>query len=124
MLIKLTILLGNLNIKMIIRKNIFNNFKWLNEQHKYFIISADYDGLICASTDPEVFDQDLEISKAVSLTKSTSCRILAESGTSLVKRRDAKPTAKLLWAAAANGYHQGAAGGGLHDMVRRQELTF
>ncbi|MCH2694457.1 MAG: hypothetical protein MK025_07040 [Acidobacteriia bacterium] len=82
------------------------------------------DGLICASTDPEVFDQDLEISKAVSLTKSTSCRILAESGTSLVKRRDAKPTAKLLWAAAANGYHQGAAGFGLHDMVRSQELTF
>ena len=34
---------------MLIRKNIFNNFKWLNEQHKYFIISADYDGLICAS---------------------------------------------------------------------------
>ena len=33
------------------------------------------DGLICASTDPEVFDQDLEISKAVSLTKSTSCPV-------------------------------------------------
>jgi len=34
---------------MIIRKNIFNNFKWLNEKNKSFIISADYDGLICAS---------------------------------------------------------------------------
>jgi len=34
---------------MIIRKNIFNNFKWLKEANKSFIISADYDGLICAS---------------------------------------------------------------------------
>ena len=34
---------------MLIRKNIFNNFKWLKEKDKSFIISADYDGLICAS---------------------------------------------------------------------------
>jgi len=34
---------------MIIRKNIFKNFKWLKERDKCFIISADYDGLICAS---------------------------------------------------------------------------
>ena len=34
---------------MIIRKNIFNNFKWLKEKNKSFIISTDYDGLICAA---------------------------------------------------------------------------
>lgn len=34
---------------MLIRKNIFKNFKWLNDQKRPFIISADYDGLICAA---------------------------------------------------------------------------
>ena len=34
---------------MIIRKNIFNNFKWLKEKNKSFIISTNYDGLICAA---------------------------------------------------------------------------
>lgn len=82
------------------------------------------DGLICASTDPEVFDQDIDISKVVSLTRGTSCRILVECGTTLKKRRDDKPTARLLWAAAANAYHQGAAGFGINDMVRSQQLAF
>ena len=31
------------------RKNIFKDYKWLKEKNKFFIISADYDGLICAS---------------------------------------------------------------------------
>jgi len=31
------------------RKNIFKKYKWLKEKKRYFIISADYDGLICAS---------------------------------------------------------------------------
>ena len=31
------------------RKNIFKRYKWLNEKKRHFIISADYDGLICAS---------------------------------------------------------------------------
>jgi len=33
----------------IIRKKIFNNFKWLKSTNKNFIISADYDGLICSA---------------------------------------------------------------------------
>ena len=82
------------------------------------------DGLICTSTDPESFDQDIEISKVVSLARETSCRILVECGTTLAKRRDAKPTARLLWAAAANAYHQGATGFGINDMVRSQQLAF
>ena len=82
------------------------------------------DGLICASSDPEVFDQDIEISKVVSLARGTSCRILVECGTTLGKRRDDKPTARLLWGAAANAYHQGAAGFGINDMVRSQRLAF
>ena len=31
------------------RKNIFKRYKWLKEKKLHFIISADYDGLICAS---------------------------------------------------------------------------
>ena len=31
------------------RKNIFKKYKWLNEKKRPFIISSDYDGLICAS---------------------------------------------------------------------------
>tara|TARA_B100000700_G_scaffold284142_1_gene337120 strand:+ start:71 stop:979 length:909 start_codon:yes stop_codon:yes gene_type:complete len=31
------------------RKNILKRYKWLNEKKRYFIISADYDGAICAS---------------------------------------------------------------------------
>ena len=34
---------------MIIRKNIFKKFNWLNNQQRPFIISADYDGLICSA---------------------------------------------------------------------------
>ena len=35
---------------MNINKNIiFEKFSWLKEKNKYFVISADYDGLICAS---------------------------------------------------------------------------
>tara|TARA_B100000700_G_C14909562_1_gene791506 strand:- start:108 stop:1055 length:948 start_codon:yes stop_codon:yes gene_type:complete len=33
----------------LLRKNIISDFPWLKEKNKYFIISADYDGLICAS---------------------------------------------------------------------------
>ena len=31
------------------RNTIFKNFSWLKNKNKFFIISADYDGLICAS---------------------------------------------------------------------------
>ena len=31
------------------RKNIFKKYKWLKEKKRPFIISSDYDGLICAS---------------------------------------------------------------------------
>lgn len=33
----------------IMRKNIFKRYKWLKEKKLHFIISADYDGAICAS---------------------------------------------------------------------------
>ena len=33
----------------ICRKNIFKRYKWLNEKKRFFIISSDYDGAICAS---------------------------------------------------------------------------
>ena len=31
------------------RNNIFNKFKWLKDKNRPFIISADYDGLVCAA---------------------------------------------------------------------------
>jgi len=31
------------------RNNIFKKFKWLKDKNRYFIISADYDGLICSA---------------------------------------------------------------------------
>ena len=31
------------------KKKIISEFPWINEKNKFFIISADYDGLICAS---------------------------------------------------------------------------
>ena len=34
---------------MLIRKNIFKKFEWLNDKKRPFIISADYDGLICSA---------------------------------------------------------------------------
>ena len=34
---------------MISRNDIFKKFKWLKDKHRYFIISANYDGLICAA---------------------------------------------------------------------------
>ena len=34
---------------MISRDIIFNKFKWLKDKHRYFIISSNYDGLICAA---------------------------------------------------------------------------
>ena len=82
------------------------------------------DGLICTSNDPEVLDQDLDLSEAVSLCRGTPCRILVGCGPSLGKIREKKATPKMLWAAAANAYMQGAIGFGLNDMIRSQELSY
>lgn len=82
------------------------------------------DGLICTANDPEVLDQDLDLSEAVSLCRGTPCRILVGCGPSLGKIRAKKATTKMLWAAAANAYQQQAAGFGLNDMIRSQELSF
>ena len=38
-----------MDIMQINRKNIFKKYKWLKEKKRPFIISSDYDGLICAS---------------------------------------------------------------------------
>tara|TARA_Y100000590_G_scaffold467690_1_gene647482 strand:- start:1774 stop:2679 length:906 start_codon:yes stop_codon:yes gene_type:complete len=41
------------------RKNIFKKYKWLNDKKRPFIISSDYDGLICASFLHHFFKWDL-----------------------------------------------------------------
>ena len=33
----------------LLRKNIISDYPWLKEENNYFMISADYDGIICAS---------------------------------------------------------------------------
>lgn len=82
------------------------------------------DGLICTSNDPEVFDQDLDLSAVISLTRGKSCRVLVGCGTSLHRKLESKATSTMIWGAAANAYHQGAVGFGLNDMVRSQGLKF
>ena len=81
------------------------------------------DGLICSPSDPEVFEQDLDLSTVVALARGSSCRILAGCGTSIQSRVENKATPSMFWAAAANAYHQGAEGFGINDMVRSQELN-
>ena len=82
------------------------------------------DGLICTSNDPEILDQDLDLSAVVSLTRDNSCRVLVGCGTTLQRKLKPKATAKMIWGAAANAYHQGAVGFGLNDMIRSQGLLF
>ena len=89
-----------------------------------WVSQGSVDGLICTSNDPEVLDQDLDLSRAVSLTRGSQCRLLVDCGTSLHKKVAQKATAEMIWAAAANAYHQGAVGFGINDMVRSQELSF
>ena len=90
--------------------------KWIREEL--------VDGLICGASDPEVMDQHLDVSKAVQLTRGKSCRVLVECGTTLNKQLEKKPTSKMIWAAAANAYHQGADGFGIKDMIRCQGMHF
>lgn len=82
------------------------------------------DGLICSPSDPELFDQDLDLAPVVGLARDSGCRILVECGTSIQRRRESRVTPSMLWGAAANAYHQGANGFGINDMVRSQEISY
>lgn len=72
------------------------------------------DGLIC-STAGEVMDQDLNLSRAVELTRRTECRVLAAFSNALGRQFQQYATPPMIWAAAANAYDQGADGFGLGD---------
>ncbi len=93
----------------------FDVARWISEQL--------VDGLICASNESEVLDQDLDLSEVVALARGSACRVLVDCGTTLQKRVENKATPAMIWAAAANAYHQGAVGFGLNEMVRSQELS-
>lgn len=93
----------------------FDVARWISEQL--------VDGLICASNESEVLDQDLDLSEVVALSDGSSCRVLVDCGTTLQKRIGNKATPEMIWAAAANALHQGAVGLGLNEMVRSQELS-
>ena len=82
------------------------------------------DVLICTSNDPEALDQDLSLSMAVSLARGTPCRVLATTGSTLGRKLNSKPNEKMIWAAAANAYQQGADGFGLNEFPRTQEMAF
>ena len=88
-----------------------------------WIKDGSIDGLLCASSDPEVFDQDLDLTRAVELSEGTPCDVIVDCGMHFAKRRANKPTPELLFGAAANAYDQGAVGFGLNDMVRSQSLS-
>ena len=79
--------------------------RWVREQ----IV----DGLICTSATPGLCDQDLDLRPVVELTSGTPCRVLAACGRALGREQASKATTPMIWAAAANAYHQGADGFGL-----------
>jgi hypothetical protein len=72
------------------------------------------DGLICTTTSGMV-DQDLDLSRAVALTRRTECRVLAGFSDTLGRQLQQYATPPMIWAAAANAYDQGADGFGLID---------
>ena len=79
------------------------------------------DGLVCMSPYKKetaknallMFDQDLDLSAAVRLTRETGCRVLAGVTTYLGRQLESTATAPMVWAAAALAYDKGADGFGL-----------
>lgn len=75
------------------------------------------DGLICVASHSgnEHVNQDLDLKRVVELTRGSRCRVLACFNTTLRGPRHHYATAPMIWAAAANAYHQGADGFGIGD---------
>ena len=79
------------------------------------------DGLVCMSPYKKetprnallMFDQDLDLSAAVRLTRGTGCRVLAGITSSLGRQLESTATGPMVWAAAALAYDKGADGFGL-----------
>ncbi len=69
------------------------------------------DGLICLPglMEPPM-DQSLDISEAIKLTQGTQCKAIFGFGDLLGTQLERAATQSMFWAAAANGYHQGADG--------------
>lgn len=73
------------------------------------------DGLICLPVDGEGYTETgSPVSAAVELVRGKPCRIFAGFNNWLDRREPYAP-AEMVWAAAANGYYQGADGFGLCD---------
>jgi hypothetical protein len=73
------------------------------------------DGLVCVTSAPEIHDQDLNLARAVELTRGTGCRVIASCSNDLGRTPRQYATAAMVWAAAANAYFQGAEGFGPGD---------
>jgi hypothetical protein len=71
------------------------------------------DVLVCTGDDRERHQQDLDIARAVELTRATGCRVLVEINSELGRQIEARAPRGMIWAAAANAYDQGADGVGL-----------
>ncbi len=79
------------------------------------------DGLVCLSPYKKetprnrllMFDQDLDLSAAVALTRGTGCRVLAGITSYLGRQLESTAPAPMVWAAAALAYDKGADGFGL-----------
>ena len=73
------------------------------------------DGLLCASTLPEKMDHDLDVSRAVTVTRGTFCRVIASYSSRIERQLHKKATQPMIWAAASSAYRQGADGVCLDD---------
>ena len=79
------------------------------------------DGLVCLSPYKKetpknkliMFDQDLDLSAAVRLTRGTGCRVLAGITSYLGRQLEGTATSPMVWAAAALAYDKGVDGFGL-----------
>lgn len=69
------------------------------------------DGLVCLPGLMEsIMEQDFDLSAAVQLTRGSSCRVMAGMTPIVGREFDLNASQSMTWAAAANGYHQGADG--------------
>ncbi len=92
-----------------------DTWKMLGYEVSRWVSEGLIDGLICASSDSEHLDQDVELAGALNVTSGTKCRVLAAYCNTLSRQLRRYGTPQMIWAGAANAYHQGAHGFGLGD---------
>lgn len=92
-----------------------DTWKMLGYEVSKWVSEGIIDGLICASSDSEHLDQDVDLEPALRVTRGTKCRVLAAYCNVLSRQLRRYGSQMMIWAGAANSYAQGAHGFGLAD---------